>query len=390
MLQARYLIIMKCYICKTHLFINSQESNIKCKCETEPSFSKLIDMMPKYIFNDKGKFPSAYIYNSLCSAADKMFSKQIIKSVNSETLFTPQYLKKLSERRHVYNITDLIKFLTLEDYSNIEALNFYDIEIIKPPGTIINYIDIQTQSHGSILIFESIAALVGDACTIYIEYKVTDHISSIEISNNVTALIILYKKIIRETRKFNTISETLKIINCLKPLVYIERLKYIRREIYSLLIDHDELLSNLICIIADFSSTIHGGYSQKFNLQMRRYDIITNKMLQHIVKRANKIIRWNNPKFEVTDSSSITNLGKSIKVIGRYDIINSNNLFEIKFKHKITKEDIYQILLYTFISENKFDSYKIVNLKTGEIIKVILTSSNKLDDFVRYLIRKKL
>jgi len=92
-----------------------------------------------------------------------------------------------------------------------------------------------------------------------------------------------------------------------------------------------------------------------------------------------------NTIFEVSVQKIINNK----KIQGAIDMIYNDTIIEFKCKTFTTKEDIYQLLIYAYLLDKKFNKYKLVNLYTSEYIDIIINDHDKIIDIINYFINKK-
>ena len=218
------------------------------------------------------------------------------------------------------------------------------------------------QKFRDVEIYESVYSLIGRIVVYYIEYCLTNNL---QIINNDT----VRKNV--SLKYFNKICDKDKILNELKQNIKKNK------------------CCELLTIIAIYDEMIHIYFTHRAELQIKNYNIINIKLLEKIYKRFIKLSGLSNQNVNTIFEVSVQKIINNKKIQGAIDMIYNDTIIEFKCKTFTTKEDIYQLLIYAYLLDKKFNKYKLVNLYTSEYIDIIINDHDKIIDIINYFINKK-
>jgi hypothetical protein len=145
----------------------------------------------------------------------------------------------------------------------------------------------------------------------------------------------------------------------------------------------------LLTIIAIYDEMIHIYFTHRAELQIKNYNIINIKLLEKIYKKFIKLSGLSNKNKNIMFEVPVQNIINNKKIQGAIDMIYNDTIIEFKCKTFTNKEDIYQLLIYAYLAEKKFNKYKLINLYTSEYIDIIINDHDKIIDIINYFINKK-
>jgi hypothetical protein len=294
----------------------------------------------------------------------KCITKKIISCINCYNWnnypnknFT-QYIYK----KNNYSVLELLSFVTIDDIIYIDQLNIYQLKKTIYSNKIDNVKKNIKQKFRDVEIYESVYSLIGRIVVYYIEYCLTNNL---QIINNDT----VRKNV--SLKYFNKICDKDKILNELKQNIKKNK------------------CCELLTIIAIYDEMIHIYFTHRAELQIKNYNIINIKLLEKIYKRFIKLSGLSNQNVNTIFEVSVQKIINNKKIQGAIDMIYNDTIIEFKCKTFTTKEDIYQLLIYAYLLDKKFNKYKLVNLYTSEYIDIIINDHDKIIDIINYFINKK-
>jgi hypothetical protein len=129
-------------------------------------------------------------------------------------------------------------------------------------------------------------------------------------------------------------------------------------------------------------ANLYGAYISNYLFkiaQIRDYDWLSKRMVENLLGVLTENIKKNSEflEFEFTLNFEAYSWGtKEIQLAGRADLIDDNDLWEIKCVDSLKPEHIIQLALYAWLwhhtEEEEFGrrGYKLINIRTGEIQQI--------------------
>lgn len=256
-------------------------------------------------------------------------------------LYLKDKSKKISEHTISTGITDIVKHLPVDIIS--KSLEYFDVlKINKKDKTI--KIPIKTKQND---LYEDVSDINGIAIPLCFEFINTGSITV-----------------------FDNMKEKLNIkdynLDSMKP---------------------SELLE-----ISNIWNSYKNGYKFKM-VQIKKYDWLKKKNLMKCIEKLKNHIS-ENATFEVKCSVFDINTTCNRKLIGYFDCIDNNNLWEFKCVKELTNEHLLQLAFYMYMNETtnknntKNYNYYLFNILNGERLQ-IKSDLNRLSKMVKFIIDYK-
>lgn len=235
-----------------------------------------------------------------------------------------------SVEKTTISVTELIKYNSTEII--IDCLKLLEIVKIKKSKNKLSIALTIAQNN----LHENVADITGTAIPIYFELKNTDTLT-----------------ILDRLREYSTKLEK-KDISRFEIKLYHENFKYLKTHRGQLLaIDRQKLSIKELLYLAN----LWNSYQNKVIYKMRQitnYDWIGQDILDKCIKRLNKNIA-NASHFEQFFFAEVTSFSnKSRKyVYGYIDVIDGNNIYELKCVKELKADHYLQLALYMFLLESE-------------------------------------
>jgi len=326
-------------------------------------------------------------------------------------------------RNNSIKITDLLEHLTYNNTLDLNKINlkYHIFQIVEYDQIQQNekliYDSISKQGD----IFENISNIVGHMCTLYLEYiyTKTSYLFTKKLNFN-----LIYSKMLF----VNNMNDMFLEIKC--PIQKISKL------LEYCLTNKQNAMSKCMLILSCFREFDLNLYNHRINYQLKYFTFIDDKILNEILQRFksrvidNTSINNNNIKFEKMMSRSYVFNKKIVKLIGSIDILqnvklnNQNNIinldenliepsssntfnniildkfklsncatiYELKMCNKFNDQDIFQLLLYAYISNlqnNDEIKYYLFNVKLNIIKGLKIINFDAIKYLLIYLLDKK-
>ncbi len=268
------------------------------------------------------------------------------------------------------NVTDFIKHLPVEVIQ--EALKFIDIHQIQRKGEVIN-IPIKTKQKGLV---EGVSEITGIAIPSYFEFKKTGKMSihkfckkNLEDSENNKE-----EQEINNNRSFFSDDDITTTTNNKKKEIsniYEEEEDKIIFEG----IDINNIETHQLLYISNMWNSYKTGYIYKMK-QIMKYDWLSNENLEKCIQRMDRHFS-NNIEIEKGFVTEGFRELKNRKLIGYFDVIDDNKIWELKCVSKLENEHILQlgVYMYMFFKHNEKIKNSIV-LQFGSLVLDDLESDN--------------
>lgn len=288
--------------------------------------------------------------------------------------YIPNFNIKEGDKMHETSVTELTMYLN--EQNNIKLIPLIDMLINKKKEEE-NIVELPLAVKTNKGLTEDVSDLNGIAIPSIYEYNI-----------NKTSTIYKKTKEIFEKSFYNK-SDT--VINKIKEVItkYKDNLSEDDRIKISL-----NLSNAYVCLNENIMS--------KF-MQITNYDWLNSKMikgcLHNITCNVGKNIKFEEEIGDMQDDKGIfyhhlTNEYGLIKIRGRIDAIDDDNLWEFKCVNSISREHILQLIIYTWIYEKCMKNvlgsrkYKLLNIRTGELL-IIKYENYIIEEIMNILFENK-
>lgn len=265
-----------------------------------------------------------------------------------------------------FNINDKIKTFLKRKIAVVDLTRHLSIETIDYVMKLINYdtndlenkiINVKSMIKIDDKIFEGVSEITGLLLPSIYEFKTKKKSSIIEY------VILNFKQI---------------------PLKYISKTKEIIQNYKKIKLSIAELLYMSTMFLA-----LNTGYYVKIE-QIEKFDWITKDEINEIMK----IFKSSISKKAKYEEEITLKYDSNTELFGRIDIIDNDTLYEIKCTNKISNEHIIQLVLYAYMTKNKYAHYKLFYIYLNKIIEIKYSDNfKKIIDyliFTKYNIAKKI
>ena len=280
------------------------------------------------------------------------------------------------EKNRETSVTDLVKHLTLDTIDN--CLQFLSIKRRRNKSDKI-YIKSKTpQKYG----YENVSEITGTAIPAYFEYQLKNTMNIFNLLG-----FGITKKSKRSCFSLNNdyafISDDEDTLKSIKPSNEIELSKVNLKKI-----DPSELL-----YLANKWCSFKNGFIFKLD-QIDNYNWLNQDTLSQCVNRLSNLGISSNAQFETKSQMENKKELFNRKIIGYFDCVDGDNLYEFKCVSMLKKEHILQLAIYAYldyqIHEERADQhrYYLYNILTDELME-IKTNREDLEQMIKYLIFTK-
>lgn len=299
------------------------------------------------------------------------------KELHNTTNFVKHYKLYLRESNKNKNrdtsVTDLVRHLTQDTID--KCLNYVKVVRRREISNKIHIKSKTQQKYG----YENVSEITGTAIPAFFEYKLKNSMNIYNLlgysvlpkSNNCLPILNEYAFIDDEDED-HCDSEVSNINN----------------------IDLNNISTQKLLYLANKWCSYKNGFIFKLD-QIENYNWLSEENLEKCIKRLNNLGISSSAHFEVKNTIENKSELFDRKIIGYFDCIDKNKIYEFKCVNMIKKEHILQLSIYAYLDYQKRDGnelndrkYYIYNVLTDELLQ-IKSDKKKLEEMIYFLLFTK-
>jgi hypothetical protein len=134
-----------------------------------------------------------------------------------------------------------------------------------------------------------------------------------------------------------------------------------------------------------YMTNVYTGMTEGYHgriAQIKSYDWLTDKMVNSCIKHLENNVSKDELEFESRVDIELQTRHGLVKIAGCVDIVNINTVWEVKCVDTLQLEHMIQLILYYWMFQrtnkylNKDKTFKLINIRTGEIRQLIANTYN--------------